>query len=69
MVCGVGWFTLALWRGHVYARGYAAVKRGDSETRVLELLGPPHGVTGPPENVAWGEASIRRNDGECVRER
>lgn len=63
------WFCYALWRGHAYAKAYASVARGDSEAHVLELLGRPHRISGPPDNVAWGtEDSIQRNGGDCVRE-
>ncbi len=69
VLAGVGWVAHALWRGHAYARAYAAVAHRDSEIRVLQLLGDPQHVTGQPQNIAWdSEDSIRRNDGECVRE-
>ena len=69
VIGGVGWFAHALWRGHASARAYAAVVRGDSESRVLQFFGSPHHVAGPPQNIAWdSEDSIRTNGGECVRE-
>ncbi len=69
VIAGVGWLAHALWRGHAYARAFAAVAQRDSESRVLQLFGRPHHVTGRPENVAGdSEASIRPNSGECVRE-
>jgi hypothetical protein len=68
VLVGAAWFGLALWRGHAYTQAFAAVTRGDSEARILQLFGHPHRVTGGPENVAWGsEDSIHRNRGDCVR--
>jgi hypothetical protein len=69
IIVGVSWLSYALWRGHVYARAYAAVAQRDSESRVLQLFGPPHRVTGQPKNVAWDtDGSVRQNGGECIRE-
>jgi hypothetical protein len=67
---GVGWFAYAFWRGHSYERAYAAVLRGDSEARVLQLFGrPPRRISGQPKNVAWDtDGSVHANGGECVRE-
>lgn len=64
VLVGVAWLVQAFWRGHAYAKAFAAVARGDSETRVVQLFGRPHRTTGRPENIAWGtEDSIHRNGG------
>ena len=40
LVCGfclAGWIGHAVWRTHIYERGYAAIAKGDSEARVSTL--------------------------------
>ena len=50
-------------------RGYAQVRQGDSEGKVLALLGRPYQITGRPDNVAWdSDETVRTNSGECVKE-
>ena len=48
----------------------AKIQRGDSESRVLRLLGRPDEVSGSPPEIMWGQNPIGRrvNSGECVRE-
>jgi hypothetical protein len=67
-LCMTTWLGHALWRTHVYERGYSAIAQGDSETQVRHLLGPANEITGRPDFVAWdSENSKRVNQGECVR--
>ncbi len=50
-------------------RRFLAVTRDQSEAEILEIFGTPRRVNGPPQNVSWGsDASIRPNNGECVKE-
>lgn len=56
------------WLGQIRENRYEQVMKNDSEQRVVELLGKPAKITGPPENIAWGDADMRSNKGECVRE-
>jgi hypothetical protein len=68
LIVALSWFAHAAWLARRYDRGYPVVVRGDSERRVVALLGTPRSVSGPPENVAWdSETSIQKNDGTCVR--
>ena len=64
----VAWVGWAFRKEAQLSGAFAAVEKGDSEARVLELFGRPKSVTGVPENIAWGtEDSIRKNSGECTR--
>lgn len=57
------------WLDHARDRGYGLLAHGDSEQRVVDLMGHPDEEKGPPENVSWdGDDSISTNAGECVRE-
>jgi hypothetical protein len=68
-VCGVAWLTWKWIVTEKCRRSYAEVKRGDSEARVLDLLGKPSKVSGPPSNISWdSDATLHPNKGECVRE-
>ena len=45
------------------------IRHGDSEARVLELLGRPDETSGPPFCIRWGLNPIMVvHSGECVRE-
>ena len=66
---GAIWITHAYWKGYTCARAYDRVRQGDSEAAVRTLLGSPYKITGRPENVVWdSDATIRPNNGECIRE-
>jgi hypothetical protein len=68
-VCGFTWLTWKWLGTEKCRRSYAVVKRGDSETHVLELLGKPSKISGPPRNVPWdSDGTLRPNKDECVRE-
>ena len=56
------------WSIFAYLGPYERVALGDTESRVLTMLGKPDRVTGAPDNVAWGDdRTVRPNRGECVR--
>jgi hypothetical protein len=67
--CGIIWLTWKWLGTEKCRRSYAEIKQGNSEARVLELLGKPSKVSGPPSNISWdSDATLHPNKGECVRE-
>ncbi len=69
LLLGLAFLARGCWLGHSRARGYERVARGDSEERVVELLGTPDQTTGATDYVSWDDDyTTGSHDGECVGE-
>lgn len=63
------WIGYCLWQVNNYNQNHSKINTGDSTDAVLKLLGQPKEIKGCSENIAWGsELSIKKNNGECVKE-
>jgi hypothetical protein len=66
VICAVSY---VVWQNNKLAHAYNQIARGNSEAQTFKLLGKPYRVTGRPQNIAWDtDASIKTNDGICIRE-
>jgi hypothetical protein len=66
----VSFFVFASWRGRARGDAYAKIQPGDSEVRVLELMGRPYAVVSSPPYIGWGHnpTALTPNTGQCFRE-
>ncbi len=64
------WFVIVQYQDWRYVHPWQRVARGDSEDRVVTLLGRPHRViTERTEKVSWeSERHIDWYDAECVKQ-
>ena len=67
---GIGVVALGGWLWWQCAPDPSLIELGDSEARVIKLLGRPTEVTESPRTTGWGLNPIghRVNSGDCVRE-
>lgn len=59
----------ALWQSKIMPRAFASIRPGDSEAKVLSLMGRPYQVERPPRYVGSGHNPPMRslNTGEWAR--
>ena len=64
------WFATVAYQDWRYVHPWQRVVRGDSEDRVVALLGQPHRITAERGyKIAWeSERTIDWGEGECVKQ-